>query len=73
MSAATLFLVAVPLRTRLVFEIVALAISSNQCRPRFTTSKPGMESDAILPYIHSWVLFFVVLKRVRAGKGLGIT
>ncbi|WP_164508148.1 hypothetical protein [Lapidilactobacillus wuchangensis] len=48
MSAAKLFLVAVPLRTRLVFEIVALAISSNQCRPRSTTSKPAMASDPIL-------------------------
>ncbi|WP_164508232.1 hypothetical protein [Lapidilactobacillus wuchangensis] len=33
---------ALALTIRLVFEIVALARSSNQCRQRSATSKPGM-------------------------------
>ncbi|WP_164508099.1 hypothetical protein [Lapidilactobacillus wuchangensis] len=38
------------LSIRLVFETIWSSIGSNRCRPRSTTSKPAMESDAILFY-----------------------
>ncbi|WP_164508039.1 hypothetical protein [Lapidilactobacillus wuchangensis] len=36
------------LRRRLVFETIWFSIGSNRCRPRSTTSKPGMQSEPIL-------------------------
>ncbi|WP_164508094.1 hypothetical protein [Lapidilactobacillus wuchangensis] len=36
------------LSIRLVFETIWSLIGSNRCRPRSTTSKPGMESEPVL-------------------------
>ncbi|WP_164508083.1 hypothetical protein [Lapidilactobacillus wuchangensis] len=35
-------LIALAIRQRLVFETIWSLIGSNRCRPRSTTSKPGM-------------------------------
>ncbi|WP_164508080.1 hypothetical protein [Lapidilactobacillus wuchangensis] len=41
-------LAALAVRQRLVFETIWSSIGSNRCRQRSTTSKPAMQSDAIL-------------------------
>ncbi|WP_164508169.1 hypothetical protein [Lapidilactobacillus wuchangensis] len=60
MSAAKLFLVAVPLRIRLVSKTIWFVIGLDQCRPRSTTSKPAMQSKS--------VLFNGVHSKKRLGK-----
>ncbi|WP_164508210.1 hypothetical protein [Lapidilactobacillus wuchangensis] len=35
-------LIALAIRQRLVFETIWFLVGSNRCRPRSTTSKPGM-------------------------------